>query len=250
MLSLIGLGLFDEKDLTLRGLEKAKNADKVYAEFYTSRWYGNIKKLEKIIEKRIEIVNRKDLEEESDKIIEEAKSKKLVVFVLGDPLVATTHVPLLSDAKKNGVKTEIVHNASIYSAVGETGLHLYKFGRTVTIPFPEKTTSTDTLADAIEKNMKMGLHTLLLLDVISEKKKYMSPEEGIKILLKMGKKFFTENTGIVVFARAGSDRPLTVYGKVKKLIKKDFGSPPFVMIIPGKLHFTEREHLEHYRVSK
>ncbi len=212
--------MFDEKDLTLRGLEKAKNADKVYAEFYTSRWYGDVKKLEKMIEREIEIVNRKDLEEESDKIIEEAKSKKVVVFVLGDPLVATTHVSLLSDAEKNGIKTEIVHNASIYSAVGETGLHLYKFGRTVTIPFPEKTTSTDTLADAIEKNMKMG------------------------------KKFFTKNTGIVVFARAGSNRPLTIYGKVKNLIKKDFGDPPFVMIIPGKLHFTEREHLEHYRVSE
>jgi len=49
MLSLIGLGLFYEKDLTLRGLEKAKNADKIYAEFYTSKWYGNVKKLEKLI---------------------------------------------------------------------------------------------------------------------------------------------------------------------------------------------------------
>jgi len=162
-------------------------------------------------------------------------------------LVATTHSSLLSDAKKVGVKTEVVHNASIYSAVGETGLHLYKFGRTVTIPFPEKIKLTDTLADAIEKNMKMDLHTLLLLDVISEKKKYMRPEEGMKILLGMKKKFFTEETEVVVFARAGSDKPLIVYGKVKDLIKKDFGEPPFVMIIPGKLHFTEREYLESFR---
>jgi len=247
MLSLIGLGLYDEKDLTIRGLEKAKGADKVYAEFYTSKWYGDVEKLEKMIGIKIEIVNRKDLEEESNRIVEEAKSKKIVVFVLGDPLVATTHTLLLSDAKKVGIKTEVVHNASIYSAVGETGLHLYKFGRTVTIPFPEKTTSSNTLADAIEKNMRMGLHTLLLLDVISEKKKYMRPEEGMKILLKTGKKFFTEDTEILVLARAGSDEPLIVYGKVKDLIKKDFGEPPFVMIMPGKLHFTEREYLEVFR---
>jgi diphthine synthase len=200
-----------------------------------------------MIEKKIEIVDRKDLEEESNKIVEEAERKKIVIFVLGDPLVATTHTSLLSDAKRVGVKTEIVHNASIYSAVGETGLHLYKFGRTVTIPFPEKTESTDTLADAIEKNMKMGLHTLLLLDVIFEKKKYMRPEEGMKILLEMKKKFFTESTEIIIFARAGSDEPLIVYGKVKDLIKKDFGEPPFVMIIPGKLHFTEKEYLENFR---
>ncbi len=247
MLSLIGLGLYDEKDLTMRGLEKAKNADKVYVEFYTSKWYGNVKFLEKMIDRKIEIVDRKDLEEESGKIIEEAKSKKIVVFVLGDPLVATTHTSLLSDAKKVGVEIEIVHNASIYSAVGETGLHLYMFGRTITIPFPEKTKSTVTLTDVIKKNVKMGLHTLLLLDVISEKKKYMNPGEGMKILLEMNKEFFTEDTEVVVFARAGSDKPLIVYGKVKDLIKRDFGEPPFVMIIPGKLHFTEREYLENFR---
>jgi len=247
MLSLIGLGLFDEKDLTLRGLEKAKNADKIYAEFYTSKWYGNVKKLEKLIEKKIDVVNRNYLEEDSDRIIEEAKTKKIVIFVLGDPLVATTHISLLNNAKRARIETEVVHNASIYSAVGETGLHLYKFGRTVTISFPEKTEYTDTLVDAIEKNMKMGLHTLLLLDVISERGKYMRPEEGMKILLKMDKKFFTEDTGIIVFARAGSDNSLIVYGKVKDLIKKDFGQSPFVMIIPGKLHFTEREYLESFR---
>jgi len=249
MLSLIGLGLHDEKDLTIRGLEKAKNADRVYVEFYTSRWHGNVKKLEKLIGKEIVIVNRRDLEEGSDKIVEDAKRRKIVVFVLGDPLVATTHTSLLSDAKKAGVKTEIVHNASIYSAVGETGLHLYKFGRTATIPFPEKTTSTNTLADAIGKNIKMGLHTLLLLDIISKGGKYMNPEVGMKILLKMKKKFFTKNTEIIVFARAGSSRPLIGYGKVKDLIKKDFGGPPFVIVIPGKLHFTEREYLENYRVG-
>lgn len=247
MLSLIGLGLYDEKDLTLRGLEKARNADKVYAEFYTSKWYGDVKKLEKIIDKKIEVVNRKDLEEESNKIIEEAKNKKVVVFILGDPLVATTHISLFSDARKAGIKTEVIHNASIYSAIGETGLHLYKFGRTVTIPFQEKTKSTDSLVDAIEKNLKTGLHTLLLLDVVSENEKYMNPEEGMKILLKIKKKFFTENTEIIVFARTGSDNPLIVCGKVKDLIKKDFGEPPFTLIIPGKLHFTEREYLESFR---
>jgi len=247
MLSLIGLGLFDEKDLTLRGLEKAKNADKIYAEFYTSKWYGNVKKLEKLIEKKIDVVNRNYLEEDSDRIIEEAKTKKIVIFVLGDPLVATTHISLLNNAKRARIETEVVHNASIYSAVGETGLHLYKFGRTVTISFPEKTEYTDTLVDAIEKNMKMGLHTLLLLDVISAKKKHMRPEEGMKILLEMNKKFFTENTEIIVFGRAGSDKSSIFYGRVKSLVKKDFGEPPFVMIIPGKLHFTEREYLENFR---
>ena len=36
----IGLGLFDEKDITLKGLEAARDADIVFAEFYTSSLRG------------------------------------------------------------------------------------------------------------------------------------------------------------------------------------------------------------------
>ena len=41
MFYLIGLGLFDEKDISLKGLETLKDADKVYAEFFTSRLFGS-----------------------------------------------------------------------------------------------------------------------------------------------------------------------------------------------------------------
>lgn len=36
MLYIIGLGLGDEKDITLRGLEAVKKCEKVYMEAYTS----------------------------------------------------------------------------------------------------------------------------------------------------------------------------------------------------------------------
>jgi len=250
MLSLIGLGLWNEEDLTIRGINRAKNADKVYIELYTSKWHGNLKKLEKIVGKKIEVLKRENLEEKSDEIIKEAKNKNIVLFILGDPLVATTHISLLSDAKKAKIKTEIIHNSSIYSAVGETGLHAYKFGATVTIPFPEKTGNKlpESISKTIKENRKSGLHTLLLLDIISEKNRYMTPNEGIKILSEM--KIFTKNTEIVVFARAGSDKPLILYGKVGDLIEKDFGEPPFVIILLGKLHFTEKEYLENFEVKE
>ena len=95
MLSLVGLGLFDENDLTLRGIEEAKAADKVYIELYTSYWHGKMKNLEKIIGKKIGVLQRKDLEDESEKILNEAKKKKIAIFVQGDPLVATTHSALI-----------------------------------------------------------------------------------------------------------------------------------------------------------
>ena len=48
----IGLGLYDEKDISLRGLEELKEADAVFAEFYTSLMPGfSIQKLEEMIGK-------------------------------------------------------------------------------------------------------------------------------------------------------------------------------------------------------
>lgn len=249
MLALIGLGLYDEKDLTLRGLEEAKKADKVYIESYTSKWHGNLKNLEKFIGKKIEILSRKDLEENSTKILEEAKKQKIVIFVQGDPFVQTTHSSLVQEARKFGIKTSIIHNASIISAIGEIGLHLQKFGPYVTIPFPEKTKGKlpESIYEVIKMNKAHGLHTLCLLDVIAEEKKYMVVNEGMKILLKIEEKrregVFTEDTEIVVSARIGSDKPLIIYGRVKDLIDKNFGEPPMVLIIPGILHFTEKEYL-------
>lgn len=253
MLSLIGLGLWNGKDLTLKGIDRAKNSDVVYIELYTSKWYGNVKKLEDIISKKIKVLKRKYLEEESDIILKEAEDKNVVLFIPGDPLVATTHISLISDARKKGIDVEIIHNASIYSAIAEVGFHIYSFGATATIPFPEKTGGK--LPKSVYRTLKMnkmnGLHTLLLLDVIAEKNKYMTPNGGMKIMLETEEKvnddIFTEDTEIVVFARAGSEKPLIVYGKVKNLLNKDFGKPPFVIIVPGQMHFTEKEYLEEFR---
>lgn len=249
MLILIGLGLFDEKDLTLRALEEAKKADKAFIELYTSKWHGNLKILQKLIGKKVEVLSRKDLEEESSKLLEQAKAQNIIIFVQGDALIQTTHITLLQEAKKLGIKTKVIHNASIISAIGETGLHPQKFGPYITIPFPEKTKGKlpESVYDIIKMNKARGLHTLCLLDVIAEKNKYMSPQEAIEILLDMENKrkegIFTEETEAIVFTHAGSEKPLIVYGKVKDIINRDFGESPAVLIVPGILHFTEKEYL-------
>jgi len=249
MLILIGLGLFDERDVTLGGVEEAKKDDRVYIELYTSKWHGDLKNLEKLIGKEIVVLTRKDLEENSRKIIEQAKKQSIAIFVQGDALVQTTHASLIQEAKKLGIETKIIHNASIISAVGETGLHPQKFGPYVTIPFPEKTKNKlpESIYEIIKMNKSRGLHTLCLLDVVAEENKYMSANEAMKILLAIEEKrkdgVFTKDTEVVVFARAGSNEKKIVCGKVEDLLEKDFGEPPAVLIITGILHFTEKETL-------
>lgn len=246
MLVLIGLGLHNEKDLTLRGIEAAKNADKAYIELYTSVWRGK-EKLEKIIGKEIEELKREDLEQHASRIIDEAKTKNVVVFVPGDPMIATTHTILIEQARKDNIEVNIVHNASIVSAIGETGLHIYKFGASATVPFPEKTKGRppESVYNVIKLNKKTGLHTLLLLDITPEH--CMTANEAMEILLSIEKQrkedVFTEETEVVVFVRAGSDESLVLFGKVSELKNRDFGKPPMVLIVPGIMHFTEKEYL-------
>ncbi len=246
MLTLIGLGLYDEKDLSLRGIDAAKNADEVFIELYTSKWHGNLKNLEKIVGKEIKILQRKDLEENSAQIVDRAKVKDIAIFVPGDPLIATVHSSLLQQAKKNGVKTKVIHNSSIISAICETGLHIYRFGSCVTIPFPDRTKGKlpESIYEIIKINRSHGLHTLCLLDILEQRA--MDVKEAIEILLNLEDQrkegIFKKDTEIVVFAKAGSENPIIDYAKVEDILKKKYEIPA-VIIIPGILHFTEKEFL-------
>lgn len=250
MLSLIGLGLFDEEDVNLRGISEAKSADKVYMETYTSNWSGNLQNLEKIIGQKISLLSRKDLEENSKKILDEARTKKVAIFIGGDPLVATTHSSLLLDAKKLGLETRVIHNTSIISAIAETGLHIYKFGATVTIPFLEKTKGIlpESVYQTIAENKKLGLHTLCLLDIVDG---VMNVSECLQLLLQIESKFkkrvFDENTQVVVYSLGSS--PQIYFGKIFSLLQKKLSSSPAVVIIPGNLHFAESEFLNMYFVE-
>jgi len=249
------MGLSDEKDLSLRAIELAKDCDLLFVEFYTNKMNTTKEKLEQVIGRDIKILTRKEVEE-SNLLIKEAKDKKVGLLVGGDALCATTHLALKCEAEKNGIETIVIHGSSIFSAVAETGLHIYKFGQAVTIPFLEKLKNELPISvyEKVKENKKMGLHTLMLLDIVEEEKKYMNVREACEILLKlenkMQQKVFTKDTEIIVFARAGSNDSQLFYGKFDKAINSSFGEPPFCIILPGSLHFTEKECLEMFRNDK
>ena len=163
-------------------------------------------------------------------------------------MTATTHVDLRLRAVEKGISTRIVHSSSIVTAVpGLLGLQNYKFGRATTVAFPEKNFFPTSPYQNIKDNKKMGLHTLVLLDVKAEKNVYMTANEGIDLLLKMekeiGEKVFVEECIVCVVARAGSLNPMVLSNTVEVLRNKDFGSPLHTLVVPGNLHFMEVESL-------
>src|SRR5207245_3922597 len=132
----IGLGLNDERGLTLEGLEEARHASSVFAEFYTNIMPGlDRKKLELLLGKRIVVLSRVELEDEGGRRIVEAAARKKVAFLVpGDPMIATTHISIRLELAKNRISSWIIHDPSIMSAVyGATDLHCYKFGKSVTL---------------------------------------------------------------------------------------------------------------------
>ncbi len=77
MLTFVGLGLWDVKDISVKGLEAVREADEVYVEYYTSKLLSSIEEMEEFFGKRVVELERSDLEENSFRLIERAKSKVL-----------------------------------------------------------------------------------------------------------------------------------------------------------------------------
>ncbi|KYK36920.1 MAG: diphthine synthase [Theionarchaea archaeon] len=241
MLYVIGLGL--NGDLTLEGVKTAKKC-RIYLEVYTSFLTVSVEDLEQVLQREITVLTREDVEE-SQKFLEEAKTRDVALLVIGDPLIATTHAEIVIEARKQNIKTKIIHNASIYSAIAETGLQIYKFGKTITIPYPQKGFQPTSFYDTLQKNNRMGAHTLVLLDIKEDRKMYMKPREAMEIL--HGLKFEGD---IICVSRLGCPDQCIVYGNIKELLlPKDeyWGSPPHCLVIPSSLHFKEEEFLEAFR---
>lgn len=245
----VGLGLYDESDISLKGLYELTHCDEVFAEFYTAKLGQFDKKaFETLIGKKIEVLSREDTEK-GDRIIATAAQKSVVFLTCGDPMIATTHVDLRLRAIKEGIPTKIIHSSSIATAVpGLLGLQNYKFGRTTTLAFAEKDYFPTSPYDVIYNNTKTGLHTLVLLDIQAEKNRYMTANEGFELLFQMEEKqknhLFDADTLVCVVARAGGPNPMVAADTIHRLKKKDFGPPLHTIVIPGNLHFMEIEALE------
>jgi len=249
-LNFIGIGLNDEKDISIKGLELVKKSDFVYLENYTAKLNCKISYLEQLYGKKPILADRKLVEIDAEKtILQQAKTKEVAFLIVGDVFSATTHMDLYLRAKKLGIKTRIVHNASVLTAIGVTGLQLYNFGKTVSIPSLNE--NIETPYDALNLNQKNNLHTLYLLDVKENSNDSLSVNDAIRYLLKVelkrGEKVFTDNTLCIGCAKLGSLDQIIKVRKAKDLLKENFKNGMHCLIVPAKkLHFMEEEALRLY----
>ena len=272
VLYLIGLGLCNEKDITVRGLEYIKQSDYTYMEYYTSILGIDSTKLEEYYGKKIILANREMIEIGFDKeILEKAKSSKVSLLVVGDPFSATTHIDLYLRCIHEGVKVEVVNNASILNSIGITGLSLYRFGETVSIPFFTEKWRPYSFYDKICRNYNNDLHTLILLDIkvkeiseenlakgkkIYEPPRFMTVNQALEELLEASKNAenVAGNKGLINeenlcygVARIGSESQIVKAGKIKDIIKFDFGKPLHSVVLCAKtLSSIEKEVVEFY----
>ncbi|MFH1916258.1 MAG: diphthine synthase [Nanoarchaeota archaeon] len=251
-LFMIGLGLNDEKDITVKGLETIKRCHKVFYENYTSILQCTPETMEALYGKKLILADRDLVEKHAEKILKPAKTEDVAFLVGGDVFSATTHTDLYLRALKEGVDVDIIHNASVISAIGAIGLEVYKYGKTASIPFPQKNFRPTSYYDIIESNQKNGAHTLLLLDIKSDENRFMTVSEGARLLLDteehLKRGVITKDTHAIGLARIGGKKKI-IYAPLHKLAETDFGTPLHAIIIPGKLHFVEEEALAQLNIE-
>jgi diphthine synthase len=243
-LSFVGLGL-GYKGVSVEGIEEIRSSDAAYIEYYTTPHEPQLlKQLQGTTGKQLTVVDRAFVED-GNRILSEAREKKIALAVLGDPMIATTHDELRARAIRMGVETRVVHAATIASAAASaSGLHSYKFSRTVTVT-RESVNRLTQAYHILHQNLLEGAHTLLLLEYDVQSGEGVTPAEAIAGLLLAEGNFkrgvVSEKSFALVISRLGREDSELRAGDFGELSRVGYGEPPHSVLVPGKLHFTEVE---------
>jgi diphthine synthase len=251
MLRFIGLGINGYKSISIHVLEILKKCDAIYLEnfsaFVSDGELDGLRSQAELHDFKMNILpaERWFVEDGRD-ILEQARTGDLALLTYGDPFIATTLIELYVRAVKNSIKVDVIHAASgITSLIGEAGLHLYKFGRIITIM--SESQSTVSVYNTIFENLLAGNHTLILTEYNNDHRRpfFLDPNSAFKALLKTEKDFrykvFFKDTFAIVASRIGMPNQKIISGRVDSLSGINFGQGPHSIIITGTLHFTEVE---------
>ncbi|KAL7919716.1 tetrapyrrole methylase [Trichoderma austrokoningii] len=272
MLYLVGLGLSDETDITVKGLEVVKKASRVYLEAYTSILLVDQSVLENYYGRSITIADREMVESNSDEILRNAQNEDVAFCVVGDPFGATTHTDLVIRARELSIPVRTVPNASIMSGIGACGLQLYNFGQTVSMVFFTETWKPASFYDRIKENRNIGLHTLVLVDIkvkeqslenmargrlVYEPPRYMTVGQCAQQMLEIEEErkegVYTKDSLAIGAARVGGKTEKFVAGTLEELCSADeeLGPPLHSLVLLGRrAHELERDFVREFAVDK
>ncbi|KFX89723.1 hypothetical protein V495_04222 [Pseudogymnoascus sp. VKM F-4514 (FW-929)] len=273
MLYLIGLGLSDETDITVKGLEIVRKASRVYLENYTAILLVETKVLEEYYGRPVIVADREMVESDSDSILKGAESEDIAFLVVGDPYGATTHTDLTIRARELSIPTTCIPNASIMSAIGAAGLQLYNYGQTVSMVFFTDSWKPTSFYDRVKENRTIGLHTLVLLDIkvkeqslenmargrlIYEPPRYMTVGQCAEQLLESEEIREEEAYGpeslAVGAARVGAKGETFVSGTLKELAEgadEVLGGPLHSLVLLGRrTHELEHVFVREFALDK
>ena len=239
MLYIIGLGL-NVDGISKYGLEVVKKCKKVYLENYTVDYPYSEKELSDVFGgKKIHPADRNFVE--SLEIIDEAARKDVALLVYGAPLTATTHISLIQEAKLSDVRYKIIYNASIFDAIAETGLQLYKFGKIASMPTWKKSFEPDSFMKIVEDNISIKAHSLILIDI------GLDFVDALEQLETAAEKHGIPLKKIVVCQSLGTKYRKIMYRNIEEF-RGFFGvKKPYCIIIPSKLHFIENDVLQTHK---
>lgn len=244
VLTFVGLGLFDKTDISAKGLACIRQADHVFLESYTSSLMGSdVGELAAYYQKPVQCLYREDVEQHPGHLLDLARDQEVVFLCAGDPMVSTTHADLRIRAAERGIRTAIIHAASIASAVcGLSGLQNYRFGKSCSLPFPEKNWFPTTPIEVVAANLASRLHTIVYLDI--RKDRFMTIPEAVGLLEQMAEARQVTIPLYVGIARAGSADVVVRAGPAETIRSAEFGPPLHILVIPAELHEMERRYLE------
>lgn len=270
MLFLVGLGLSDERDVSVKGLDVIRRCDHVFLENYTSILFSSsVDRLEECYGRSVIVADRECVESNAEMILSKAVEQDVALLVVGDPFGATTHADFLLRAHLAGIETKVIHNASVMNSVGECGLQLYAFGPTVSIPFYSETWRPVSFYFRLRENKTRGLHTLCLLDIkVKEQseenlirgiKKY-EPPRFMTIAQALSQLSWVEDSQkgqvvpadclVVGLARLGADDQVIAAGCRDDILNYEFNAPLHCLILVGVMDEVEMEVLLHkYRIG-
>ena len=246
MLTIIGLGLGGPNSITMDGVISLSLSDHIFYETYTSPIHPETLEWVKLKSQKEPIHLSRGQVEEPNEIIDLAKEKNIALLIVGDALSATTHVSLLLECKKNKIEYQVIHNASVLTAVaGVLGLQHYNFGPVATLVLPEGNYKPTSPIDKIKANMKNGNHTLVLLDIKADQPEtepiYMTAAQAAEQIIEAG---LSGEIKVAAAARVGREDQKLWYGKLKDLARLDLGKEPHSLVVPSRLHFTEKDFLD------